>query len=137
MKKHILLWALISWICLIKIAWLWSMNFIIFSSMYMYALRKRYNDFKGSQMAMNESLREGRHPELASTWNMALPAGIKLAHELRTLSIKKHGPVTGIIVTLARISVSNILKHDMNTWWKWFTIHNYEIYMIYACMMSL
>ena len=81
----------------------------------MYALRKRYNDFKGSQMAMNESLREGRHPELASTRNMALPAGIKLAHELRTLSIKKHGPVTGIIVTLARISVSNVLKHDMNT----------------------
>ena len=81
----------------------------------MYALRKRYNDFKGSQIAMNESLREGRHPELASTRNMALPADIKLAHELRTLSIKKYGPVTGIIMTLAQISVSNILKHDMNT----------------------
>ena len=81
----------------------------------MYALRKRYNDFKGSQMAMNESLREDRHPELASTRNMALPAGIKLAHELRTLSIKKYDPVTDIIVTLARISVSNILKQDMNT----------------------
>ena len=107
-------------------------------SIYVYVcFKKRYNDFKGSQMAMNESLREGRHPELASTRNMALPAGIKLAHELRTLSIKKHGPVTGIIVTLARISVSNVLKHDMNTWWKWFTIHDCEIYMIYACMMSL
>ena len=65
-------------------------------------------------MAMNESLQEGRRPELASIRNIALPAGIKLAHELRTLSIKKHGPVTDIIVTLARISVSNILKHDMN-----------------------
>ena len=81
----------------------------------MYALRKRYNDFKGSQMAMNEFLRKDRHPELASTRNMALPVGIKLAHELRTLSIKKHVSVTGIIVTLARISVSNVLKHDMNT----------------------
>ena len=81
----------------------------------MYALRKRYNDFKDSQMAMNESLREDRHLKLASTRNMALPAGIKLAHELRTLSIKKYGPVMGIIVTLARMSVSNVLKHDMNT----------------------
>ena len=81
----------------------------------MYALKKKYNDFKGSQMAMNEFLREGRYPELASTRNMALPAGIKLAYELKTLSIKKHDPVTGIIVTLARISVSNILKYDMNT----------------------
>ena len=43
---------------------------------------------------------------------MALPAGIKLAHELRTLSIKKHDPVMGIIVTLARISESNVLKYE-------------------------
>ena len=66
-------------------------------------------------MAMNEFLREGRYPELASTRNMALPAGIKLAHELRTLSIKKYGHITGIIVTLARMSVSSVFKHDMNT----------------------
>ena len=90
------------------------MNLIIFPSMYMYALRKRYNDFKGSQMAMNESVRKGRHPKLASTWNMAPPTGIKLAHETRILSIKKHDPVTDIIVILARISESNILKLDMN-----------------------
>ena len=63
---------------------------------------------------MNESLQEVRHLELASTQNMALSVDIKLVHETRTLSIKKHGPVIGIIVTLARISVSNILKHVMN-----------------------
>ena len=67
----------------------------------MYVLRKRYKDFKGSQIAMNESFQKGRHLELASTRNMILPAGIKLAHELRTLSIKKYDPVMGIIVTLA------------------------------------
>ena len=66
-------------------------------------------------MAMNESLQEGRRPELASIRNIALPAGIKLTHELRTLSIKKYDPVMGIIVILARISESNILKHDINT----------------------
>ena len=69
--------------------------------MYIYILRKRCKNFKGSQIAMNEFFREGRHPELASTRNMALPAGIKLAYELRTLLIKKHDPVTGIIVILA------------------------------------
>ena len=66
-------------------------------------------------MAMNEFFREDRHSELVSIRNMILPAGIKLTHELRTLSIKKYGPVTGIIMILARMSVSNILKHDMNT----------------------
>ena len=82
--------------------------------MYTYVLRKRYKDFKGFQIAMNESLRKGRHLELASTRNMTPPTGIKLAHKIRTLSIKKHDPVMGIIVILARISVSNILKHYMN-----------------------
>ena len=105
--------------------------------MYTYVLRKRYKDFKYSQIAMNESFWEGRHPELASTWNMALPVSIKLAHETRTLSIKKYDPVTGIIVTLSWISGSNILKLDMNTWQEWFMIHDCKIYMIYACMMSL
>ena len=52
-----------------------------FFIMYMYVLRKMYEDFKGSQIAINESLRKDRHPELASTRNMALPAGIKLAHD--------------------------------------------------------
>ena len=66
-------------------------EFYYFSSMYMYVLRKkRYKDFKGSQIAMNEFLWKDRHPELTSTWNMALPVGIKLTHESRTLSIKKH-----------------------------------------------
>ena len=64
---------------------------------------------------MNESLRKGRHSKLASTRNKTLTVGIKLAHELRTLSIKKHSPVIGIILILARISESNILKLDMNT----------------------
>ena len=77
------------------------MNFIIFSSMYMYVLRKRYKDFKSSQIAMNESLRKGRHLELVSIRNMAPPTDIKLAYETRTLSIKKYYPVTDIIVILA------------------------------------
>ena len=82
--------------------------------MYMYVLRKRYKDFKDSQIVMNESLQKNRHLELASTRNMIPSVDIKLAHKIRTLSIKKHDPVTGIIVTLARISVSNILVYDMN-----------------------
>ena len=89
-------------------------EFYYFLFMYMYVLRKRYKDFKGSQIAMNESVQEGRYSELASTQNMIPPTGIKLAHEIKTLSIKKHDTVTGIIVTLVRISVSNIFKHDTN-----------------------
>ena len=81
----------------------------------MYVLRKRYKNFKVSQIAMNEFLLEGRQSELASTQNMVLPMGIKLAHEIRTLSIKKHDPVIGIIVTLVRMSRSNVSKFDMNT----------------------
>ena len=50
---------------------------------------------------MNESLRKDRHLELASTRNMTPPTGIKLAHETRTLSIKKHSPITDIIMILA------------------------------------
>ena len=63
--------------------------------------RKRNNDFKGSQIAINESLWEDRHPELTSIRNMAPLMGIKLAYEARILLIKKYGPVTGIIMTLA------------------------------------
>ena len=81
----------------------------------MYILRKRYKDFKDSQIAMNESLRKDRHPELTSTRNITPPMDIKLAYEIKTLSIKKYGHVTSIIVTLARISLSNILKYDTNT----------------------
>ena len=80
----------------------------------MYVLRKRYKDFKNSQITMNESLQKDRHPELASTRNMAPPTGIKLAYEIRILSIKKYSPVMDIIVILARMSVSNILKYDTN-----------------------
>ena len=69
--------------------------------MYMYILRKRCKDFKSSQIAMNKFLWKDRHPELASTQNIAPPTGIKLAYEIRTLAIKKYGPVTGIIVILA------------------------------------
>ena len=57
------------------------MNFIVFPSMYMYVLRKRYKDFKNSQIDMNEFFRKGRHPELASIKTQALPVGIKLAYE--------------------------------------------------------
>ena len=64
-----------------------------FPSMYTYVLRKWSKDFKGSQISMNEFLQKDRHSELASTQNMTLPVGIKLAYELKTLSIKKHGPV--------------------------------------------
>ena len=64
---------------------------------------------------MNEFLQKRQHPEIVSTRNIVLPTSIKLVHEIRTLSIKKHNPVMGIIVTLTRISVSNILKHDTNT----------------------
>ena len=74
---------------------------MIFSSLYMYILEKRYQDIKGSQIAMNEFLWEGRHPKLASIRNMASSMGIKLAYETKILSTKKHDPVIGIIVTLA------------------------------------
>ena len=106
-----------------------------FPSMYTYVLRKKYKDFKGSQIAMNESLWEGRYLKLASTRNMTLPTDIKLAYEIRTLSIKKYDPVMGIIVILTRISVSNILKYDTNIWQEWFMIHVYEIIMIYTSMI--
>ena len=58
------------------------MNFIIFLSMYMYVLRKIYEDFKDSQIAINESLREDRYMELASIRTQALLVVIKLAYEI-------------------------------------------------------
>ena len=84
----------------------------IYIYIYMYVLRKIYKDFKGSQIATNEFLRKGRHPELASTRNMTLSVGIKLSHELRTLSIKKHDPVMGIIVILDRKSTRLNSSHS-------------------------
>ena len=86
------------------------MNFIVFLPIYVYVYLKKNKDFKDSQIAMNESLWEGRYMKLASIRNMAPPIGIKLVHETRTLSIKKYGPITDIIATLAQMFVSNILK---------------------------
>ena len=55
-------------------------KFYDFSPMYMYILRKKYKDFKGSQIAINESPQKSRHPELASIRTQALPVGIKLVY---------------------------------------------------------
>ena len=62
---------------------------ILLFSIYVYiCFKKRYKDFKGSQIAMNEFLWEGRHQELASIRTQALPAGIKLAYKILTYRLR-------------------------------------------------
>ena len=73
--------------------------YYFFIYVYVY-FKKKYKDFKSFKIIMNEFLWEGRHPKLASIRNMAPPTDIKLAHKIRTLSIKKYDPITGIIVIL-------------------------------------
>ena len=82
-EDHTLLWKVVSWIFLMKIACSWNMNLImLFSSLslaYMYVLRKRYKDFKSSQIAMNKSLELERSTSGASIHtNISSASGYKV-----------------------------------------------------------